>query len=137
MLKIKDARPTYTGLFITKDEYTEDDFTNGLVGVSDTIGLIKPYQKVFKIGPFVKNVKEGDLVKVNFSRYVRRKYAEDDLRSEMPTKNDVSLFVPEVEINGVTYYHIDENDVVMIIDDWEEVDTPKIQILTPKIILPN
>lgn len=137
MLKIKDARPTYTGLFITKDEYTEDDFTNGLVGVSDTIGLVKPYQKVFKIGPFVKNVKEGDLVKVNFSRYVRRKYTEDDLRSEMPTKNDVKLFVPEVEINGVTYYHIDENDVVMIIDDWEEVDTPKIQVMTPKIILPN
>lgn len=136
MLKIKDARPLYTGLFITKDEYTDNDFENGIVLYGDA-GKVKPYQRVFKIGPFVKNVKEGDFVKVNFGRYIRKKFTEDDLRSEMPTKNDVQLFVPEVEIDGVKYYHIDENDVVMVITDWEEVDTLKIQVMTPKIIMPN
>ena len=136
MLKIKSARPMYTGLFVTSDEYTDKDFESGIVMYGDT-GSVKPYQKVFKVGPFVKNVKEGDMVKINFARYVRRKYNDDDLRSEMPTKNDVQLFIPPVEINGVKYYHIDENDVVMIIDDWEEVDTPKIEIMTPKIIMPN
>lgn len=133
MLKIKDARPLYTGLFITKDEYTDEDFASGVILYGDA-GKIKPYQKVFKCGPYVKNVKEGDLVKVNFARYIRKKYSDDDLRSEMPTKNDVQLFVPEVEIDGVKYLHIDENDAVMVITDWEEVDTPKLTILESKII---
>lgn len=133
MLKIKDARPLYTGLFITKDEYTDDDFASGVILYGDA-GKIKPYQKVFKCGPYVKNVKEGDLVKVNFARYIRKKYSDDDLRSDMPTKNDVQLFVPEVEIDGVKYLHIDENDAVMVITDWEEVDTPKLTILESKII---
>lgn len=136
MLKIKDARPVYTGLFVTSDEYTDKDFENGIVLYGD-YGKVKPFQKVFKCGPYVKNVKEGDMVKINLGRYVRRKYGEDDLRSEMPTKNDVKLFIPDVEINGVKYYHIEENDVVMVIDDYEQVNTPQIEVMTPKIIMPN
>ena len=136
MIKIKDARPLYTGLFVTSDRYDDGDFGSGIVAYGES-GDIKPYQKVFRVGPYVKNVKEGDYVKINFARYIKRKYTEDDLRSEMPTKNDVQLFIPEVEIDGVKYFHIDENDAVMVITDWEEVEIPKIQVMTPKIILPN
>lgn len=135
MLRINDARPLYTGLFITKDEYTDDDFANGVVLYGES-GKVKPYQRVFRCGPYVKNVKEGDLIKVNFARYVRKKYSDEDLRSEMPTKNDIQLFIPEVEINGVKYLHVDENDVIMVITDWDEVETPNIHVMTSKIILP-
>lgn len=135
MLKIKDARPLYTGIFVTKNEYTDEDFKNGIVTYNE-VGA-NPYQTVFRCGPFVKYVKEGDFVKINFARYIRKKFTEDDLRSEMPAKNDMRLFVPTVEINGETYWHIDENDILMVITDWEEIDTPKIEVMTPKIILPN
>ena len=120
MIKIKDARPLYTGLFVTSDTFKEDQTENGLIVY--TKGEISPFQKVFRVGPYVKNVKEGDYVKINFGRYTKMKYGDDDLRSEMPVKNDKVVIIPDVIINGVRYFHIDENDAVMVINDCEEVE---------------
>ena len=128
MLKIKDAKPLYTGLFVTADKYKEDEADEyGIIKYFK--GDLKEYQKVFRVGPYVKNVKEGDYVKINFGRYTKYKYSENDLRSEMPTKNEKIVVIPDVTINGEKYLHIDENDAIMVITDSEEVDMPGIELL--------
>lgn len=133
MLRIKEARPVTAGLFVTSDSVDEKYSKGGIIMVDES--GYKPYQKVFRTGPFVNDVKEGDMVKISFARYRRAKYGEDDIRSEMPTKNEVKYFIPTVEINGVEYLHIQESDVVMVITDWDEVeDTPKIEVVAPKIV---
>lgn len=133
MIRIKDARPVTTGLFVTSDR-TDENYRKGGIIMTDVTGYC-PYQTVFRVGPFVKDVKEGQIVKLNLSRYVKMKYSEDDLRSEMPTKNDIKAFVPTVEIDGKEYLHIQESDVVLVVTDWEDVDEPKIEVMTPTIIM--
>ena len=131
-IKIKDATPMLSQIFVTSDRYTEDETTDSglIIGYK---GDMKPYQKVFRIGPYTKLVKVGDIVKINFSRYIKYKYTDDDLRSEMPTKNEkIEKFV-YVELDGKKYLHVDESDVVMIVKegDYEEVeDSVKPQIVT-------
>lgn len=124
MIKIKEAKPLYTGLFVTSDRFDEDQTDKGII--IHYKGEVSPYQKVYKVGPFVKNVNEGDYVKINFARYTKYKYGKDDIQSEMPVKNEKTVFVPEVEIDGVSYFHIEENDVLFVITDYEEVPNSKI-----------
>ena len=133
MIRIKDATPTSTGIFVTAEKFTEDQTDNGLIVYQK--GDIKPFQKVFRVGPHVNMVKEGDFIKINFARYTKYKYSQDDLRSDMPVQNDKIVAVPEITINGVKYFHIEQNDAVMIIkeEDYEEVPEENV----PKIVTLN
>ena len=140
MLKIKDAYPLYSGLFVTSDRYENDEFNEHGVIIAQH-GEIKPYQKVVKTGPLVRNVKVGDMVKINLGKYAKWMYDKNSLKNDLPearTNTIVDYIIPTVFINGEKYYHIDENDAMMVITDWEEVDEePKILQLESKIILPE
>ena len=72
-------------------------------------------------------------MKINLGRYIKYKYTEDDLRNDMPTKNEKQERFIYVDIDGKKYLHIDESDVVMIINesDYEEIEDAPQQ---PKII---
>ena len=131
MIKINDAKPVYNGVFVTSERFKEDQIENGLIVYYK--GEINPFQKVFRVGPFVKNIKEGDYVKINFARYTKYKYGEDDIHSELPVKNEKRVFIPEVRIGGESYFHIEENDIVMVVTDWEE--TENIPVIAPTIII--
>lgn len=124
MLEVKKARPTFNGVFTTYELFDKDQFDkNGLLVY--TKGTIKPWQKVIAVGPFVKIVNEGDLVKVSLGRYAIHKYEENSIKRDMMEDHIVDYRPPVEYINGERCMHIQDNDIMVIYDDAEEVEYEK------------
>jgi hypothetical protein len=124
MLEVKKARPTFNGVFVTYDRFERDQFDkNGLLVFSQ--GTIKPWQRVVAVGPFVKTVKEGDLVKVSLGRYAVHKYEENSIKRDIMEDKIIDYRPPFEYIDGVKYMHIQDNDIMVIYDEAEEVEYDK------------
>lgn len=124
MLEVKKARPTFNGVFVSYELFDTDQFDkNGLLVY--TKGTIKPWQKVLAVGPFVKTVKEGDLVKVSLGRYAVHKYEENSLKRDLMEDKIVDYRPPFEYIDGVKCMHIQDNDIMVIYDDAKEVEYEK------------
>ena len=124
MLEVKKARPTFNGVFVTYDRFEKDQFDkNGLLVFSK--GTVKPWQRVVAVGPFVKTVKEGDLVKVNLGRYAIERYEENSIKRDLMEKKIIGYKFPFEYIDGVKYMHIQDNDIMVIYDEAEEVEYDK------------
>lgn len=133
MLKIKNIRPVFTGVLTTTDKYENDVVVNGII--QNTAGKVKEYQKVVAVGNMVRNVKEGDLVVIDPSRYSKKRYDDNSLREDIVDNPIVSIDIPIVTMDDKDYFLIQENDISYVITDYEEVPDEKPKAKT--IILPK
>ena len=136
MLKIIKAHPMFNGILVTMDKYEKDELVNGMLNKNTMKGNIKLYQKVYEVGPFVKTMQPGDVVKLNLARYAQHMFEENSIKKNLMEDKIVRYNIPTETIDGVEYMHLEENDVVLVIDQYEEVDEPQIVVMTPEIIMP-
>ena len=119
ILKIKEIRPLFNQLVVTKNAYTmEESMKNGVY--TGTANKLKEYQKVLAVGPAVKGVQVGDFVFINPARYavIEHKKGSKDLESNI-IKDQMHA---TVNIPTYTLYHKGEDGVevsreVMVIYD--------------------
>lgn len=131
MLKIKKIHPMFNRILVTSDKYEKDVTKGGVVTI--TAGTLKEYQKVIAVGSTVRDIKEGDIVIINPSRYAVKKHAEGSLKDGIITDNPtVSYNFNLVEINNKLYILLYDQDVDYIVKDFEEIDEAD-----PKIIMPS
>lgn len=133
MLKVKDIRPVFTRLITTADRYEETQITNGLIDVNKLEGRYKEYQRVVRVGSSVREVKEGDIVLIDPSRYMKRKFPDGSLREDFVENPIVEINIPTVIMNDEDYFMIEERDIAYVIADSEEVPDP----LPNPIIVPK
>lgn len=133
MLNIKSIRPIYTRLLTTADRYDADQFTGIIVDSNKLEGRYKEYQKVVKVGSSVREVSEGDMVLIDPSRYMKRKFSDNSLREDFVDNPIISIDIPTVTMDGVDYFMIEERDIAYVIEACEEVPDPK----PSKIIMPK
>lgn len=114
-------------LITTMDKYEEDVMTaSGLIDTKKQKGSVKEYQKVIAVGPYVKYVKEGDLVLINPKNYRQLKHEAGSMKDGVICDNPVvSYNIPIVEMNGKQYMYLSDNDIEYIVDEYEEVEDPK------------
>lgn len=124
MLNIKDIRPVYTRLLTTADRYTESQRTGVLLDAKKLEGRYKEYQTVIRIGSAVREVKEGEVVLIDPSRYMKRKFSDNSLREDFVENPIVEINIPTVTMNGKDYFMIEERDIAYVIADSEEVPDP-------------
>jgi len=124
----------FTGILVTMDKYEKDELVNGMLNKNTMKGNIKLYQKVFEVGPFVKTMKPGDIVMLNLARYAHLKYEQNSIKSDIMEQKIVRYDIPTEVIDGVEYMLLQENDVVLVIDEYEEVEDSDIVVVTPEII---
>ena len=79
-IKIKKLKPIFDTVITTLDIYEDDVVQNGIV--ISPAGAVKQYQTVLAVGEFVKNINVGDLVMINFSRFIKRKYKENSIKND-------------------------------------------------------
>ena len=129
MLRIKSIKPMHTKLVVTAERYEENATSSGLI--LKTAGSVKEYQKVIAVGDMVRGIKVGDLVMINPARYMKKQFDDNSLREDFVENPVVSVNIPTVEMDGVSYFIIDSGtDVDYIIDDYEEVpEAPKSTII--------
>ena len=131
MLKIKKILPMFNRILVTSDKYEKDVTKGGVVTI--TAGTLKEYQKVIAVGSTVRDIKEGDIVIINPSRYAIKKHAEGSFKDGIITDNPtVSYNFNLVEINNKLYILLYDQDVDYIVKDFEEIEDTD-----PKIIMPS
>ena len=133
MLKVKDIRPVYTRLITTANKYEETQMNGNLIDVNKMEGRYKEYQTVVRVGSAVREVKEGDVVLIDPSRYMKRKFSDNSLREDFVENPIVEIDIPTVTMNDEDYFMIEERDIAYVIADSEEVPDP----LPNPIIVPQ
>jgi hypothetical protein len=133
MLKVKDIRPVYTRLITTANKYEETQMNGNLIDVNKMEGRYKEYQTVVRVGSAVREVKEGDVVLIDPSRYMKRKFSDNSLREDFVENPIVEINIPTVIMNDEDYFMIEERDIAYVIADSEEVPDP----LPNPIIVPQ
>ena len=134
MLKIKSIKPMHTKLVTTAERYNENATSNGLI--LKAAGSVKEYQKVIAVGSMVRDIKVGDIVMINPTKYMKKQFSDNSLREDFVDNPVISVNIPTVEMDGVPYFILESGtDIDYIIDDYEEVpDTPSSIIIQPKAI---
>ena len=133
MLKVKDIRPVYTRLITTANKYEETQMNGNLIDVNKMEGRYKEYQTVVRVGSAVREVEEGDVILIDPSRYMKRKFSDNSLREDFVENPIVEISIPTVTMNDEDYFMIEERDIAYVIADSEEIPDP----LPNPIIVPQ
>lgn len=127
MFKIKKIRPLFTGIVTTATKYVGEQTTSGglIVDTRKMDGSLNPYQRVVSVGSMVHDLKEGDIVKINFKRYVIAKHvpgAIDEAENKQFDNYSQTIDIPIVELDGRQYLFIQNNDIEYVVEDCEVDD---------------
>lgn len=130
-MDIKKIRPLFNAVVTTTISYKESELKIGGIIDSSKIQMpIKEYQTVVAVGPTVKGINVGDLVKINPSRYIVRKYKEDSVKSDINSYNPVDEYrFKTVVMNGEKYLLLYDSDIEYVIEEFEE--EPQSDIIVP------
>lgn len=140
--KIKKIRPLYNKVLITAEKFTEDQVSDsGLIDPTKQHGVLMPVQKVVAVGPMAKDIKEGDVVCFNPTRYGKSVQIKDENSIKGVTENyhsEIRYNFPVVNIDGTDYLYIFDSDIDYVIEEYEEaksgaIYTPDKKLKTPKI----
>jgi hypothetical protein len=121
MFKIKKVKPLFTGVITTAKTYV-GDVTNEAGIIVNMEGQLNPYQWVVAVGSMVQDIKEGDIVKLNFKRYAKAKHTPGAIDEGTNMQADDMRFsyeLPIINIDGQTCLYMQNNDVEYIVVDKE------------------
>lgn len=143
MYNIKKIKPMANMLVTTMDKTEDFEYARGSNTIIDPIKNkqgVKEIQKVIAVGPMVRNIKEGDYVHINFSRYAAKKYAPDTLKGNMDelTNQIVGYNLNTIYLEDKVCLVLYDNDINFIVEDFEEIHNPVIDKQeNPKLITDN
>lgn len=116
----------FTALITTMDKYEHDVTTRGgLIDTTKQQGGLKEYQTVLAVGSSVRDIKVGDIVCVNPTRFAIRKHQAGTLKDGIVTDNPVTTYnFDVVEMDGKQCLLLQDRDIDFIIEEYEEVPDP-------------
>ena len=116
----------FTALITTMDKYEHDVTTRGgLIDTTKQQGGLKEYQTVLAVGSSVRDIKVGDIVCVNPTRFAVRKHQAGTLKDGIVTDNPVTTYnFDVVEMDGKQCLLLQDRDIDFIIEEYEEIPDP-------------
>ena len=140
MKKLISVKPMFNRLITTMDCYEKDQLVNGIIDTSKAKGSLKEYQTVVAVGTTVRNIKVGDVVAINPTRYMVTKHENKSLKNGIIGDNmKVGYKFNTITINDKEHLMLYDQDIDFIITESEEIEDPTgptiIQIDKPKIIV--
>ena len=123
----------FTALITTMDKYEQDMTTRGLINVTKMQGGLKEYQTVLAVGGSVRDIKVGDLVCVNPTRFAVKKHQAGSLKDGVISDNPVTTYnFDVVEMDGKQCLLLQDRDIDFIIEEWEEIPDNPSSIIQPE-----
>ena len=123
----------FTALITTMDKYEKDMTTGGLINVTKMQGGLKEYQTVLAVGGSVRDIKVGDLVCVNPTRFAVKKHQAGSLKDGVISDNPVTTYnFDVVEMDGKQCLLLQDRDIDFIIEEWEEIPDNPSSIIQPE-----
>lgn len=120
MTKLNKIRPMFNRIVTTADVYEEDQYSESGLVVA-TKGQYKEYQRVVSVGSIVKGIEPGNLVFIDPTRYIKRKYSENSIRDDFDKNPVVSIDIPRVILHDKEHFLLNDGDIVYVVEDYEEV----------------
>ena len=123
--KIKKVRPLFTGVITTAKKFVGDQATKKGSVIVDTRkmdGSLNYYQTVVSVGSTVRDLKEGDIVKINFSRYAKARHtpgAIDEAQNKQFDNLGWDYEIPIIVIDDIEYLFLQDRDIEYIVTDYE------------------
>lgn len=133
MIKVRKIKPMFTSIVTTMDKYEEDIHTEGgIIDVTKQQGTVKEFQKVLAVGSAVKDIKVGDLVCINPSRFAVRKHQPGSMKDGIVTDNPVVKYVfPVITLDDKNCLLLQDRDVEFVVEEWEEVSETSPSLIDP------
>lgn len=122
-------RLRFDSVMTTAEAYEDDEVVGGVA--LPRKGCLKEVQRVLGVGPTVKDVKEGDMVKIDLTRYLKvrheqRQKSRDERFSDLDTEDVATqYYAPKTEVvGGERVLLLYERDVDFIVEEYEERTSP-------------
>lgn len=124
MFKIKKVRPLFTGIITTAKKYVGEVTTSGglIIDTTRMEGSLNPYQTVVSVGAMVKDIKDGDVVKINFKRYAKAKHVPgllDEAENKQVDNLSITYEIPMIPLNDQECLFLQSNDIEYVVEDYE------------------
>lgn len=121
-LKLKKVRPLFNMILTSMDTYEEDQMIGGIINSTKQRGALKEYQTVIAVGDTVRNIKAGDMVNINPSRYAQVKHKKGSLNDGIVQDNPVVRYnFNTIEVDGKELLVLYDQDINFIIEESEEI----------------
>lgn len=140
MKKLLKVKPLFNKIITTMNLYEEDQTTQGgIIDSRKSRGSLKEYQTVVAVGTMVKDIKVGDVVAINPTRYTTMKHDNKSLKNGIIDDNMVVGYkFNTITIDGKEHLMLYDQDIDFIVEESEDVEDSKgptiTQIGAPKII---
>lgn len=124
MIKVKKIKPMFTALITTMDCYETDTTTaGGVIDPRKTKGTIKEYQRVVATGSQVRDIKVGDIVCIDATRFAVRKHKEGSIKTDIEGSNPILEYRFDiVEMDEKPHLLLQDRDIQFIIEDYEIIE---------------
>lgn len=122
---IKKVKPLFTGVITTAVKYQEDStLMDGiLVDVTKMGGTMNIYQTVVAVGTTVQSIKPGDIVCVNFKRYLVPVHVPGQIENNKQTTSLQGTYeIPMITIDGKDHLFLQQNDIEYIVEEYDGVE---------------
>lgn len=135
MLHIKKIKPLFTSIITTGDRYEKDDMVGAVVFKKK--GDLKMYQRVIAVGTAVRDIHVGDMVMIDPSNYIVRKYDKNSIQNDLDNNPTVKVQFNWVSIDdehGVPQdcLLLSDRDIQFVFEG-EEVEESQ----APSLIIPE
>lgn len=140
MKKLLKVKPMFNRLITTMDLYDKDQFKNGLIDATKAKGSLKEYQTVISVGTMIRDIKEGDLVCIDPTRYMVTKHKDKSLKGNIiGDEVSVGYKFNTIKIDDKECLMLFDQDISFIIEDSEDIEDPTgpliIQPEKPSIVI--
>ena len=124
MFNIKKVRPLFTGIVTTAVKYKGEVKTGGglILDTTKMDGSLNPYQTIISVGEMCKDLKEGDVVKINFKRYAKAKHtpgAIDAAENKQFDNMSITYEIPMILLNDQECLFLQSNDIEYVVEEYE------------------
>lgn len=116
----------FTTIITTMELMKDEDMVlknSGLIDASKMKKTIKEFQKVVAVGPQVRDVKVGDIVCVDPTRFGKVVHKPGSIQEATVKDNPVVEYNFDIiEIDGVPHLKLQDRDISYIVEEYEEFD---------------
>lgn len=139
MLIVKKIKPMFTTIITTMDLMKDEDMVlknSGLIDGSKMKKTIKEFQKVVAVGPQVREVKVGDIVCVDPTRFGKVVHKPGSIQEATVKDNPVVEYNFDIiEIDGVPHLKLQDRDISYIVEEYDNFDENPIIYQDPNPII--
>lgn len=134
MKKLISIKPLFNKIVTTMNCYEEDQTINGVIDTRKTKGSLKEYQTVVAVGSTVRDIKVGDVVAINPTRYAVMKHEDKSLKNGVIGDNMVMGYkFNTITLNDKEHLMLYDQDIDFVVLESEDIEEPT----GPTIIQPD